>query len=55
MDKAEIKEIGDYVKELFESLYDWDGGLVSLQVEMPKLHKTIERLMEISASTEDKD
>ena len=27
MNRPEIKEIGDYVKELFESLYDWDTGV----------------------------
>lgn len=47
MNKAEIKEIDDYVKELFESLYEWDYGELSWQVELPKLHKTIEGVAEM--------
>ena len=53
MNKPEIKEIGDYVKELFESLYDWDDGPISWQVELPKLYDPIKRLMEISAETKE--
>ena len=45
MYKAEIKEIGDYVKELFESLYEWDHDSEAMEVELPTLHRTIERLM----------
>ena len=44
MNKAEIKEIADYGKELFESLYEWDNGLLSWQVQLSKLGEVIERI-----------
>jgi hypothetical protein len=53
MDKAEVKEIGDYVKELYESLYEWDHDRVAMEAEISTLHRYIERVMQISAETKD--
>jgi hypothetical protein len=53
MNRVKNKEIGDYVKELFESLYDWDHDRVAMEAEISTLHRYIERLMEISAETKE--
>jgi len=46
MDKAEIKRIGDYLKDLEEGLYEWDyRGLTTLG-HLTELHRIIETLMD---------
>ena len=55
MAKTELQQIIDYVKELEEELYEWDEGVTSWQIELPKLHRTIARLMEMSAASDDSD
>ncbi len=55
MGNAEIKRLGDYIKDLEEELYEWDDGVTAWQNELPKLHRTIEQLMEMSAASDDSD
>lgn len=46
MEKAEIKRIGDYLKDLEEGLYEWDyRGLTTLG-HLTELHRIIETLMD---------
>ena len=51
----ELSRIGSYIKELSESLVGWDTRGFSAEAELPKLHTTIQRLMELSAGSEDED
>ena len=46
MEKAKIKEIGNYLKELEEGLVDSVYNPASLQLKLPKLYQTIELLMD---------
>ena len=53
MDKAEIKQIADYPKELEEGLYEWDyQGLLTLG-ELARLHEVIRRLMDATFKAKD--
>lgn len=46
MEKAEIKSIADYLKDLEEGLYEWDyRGLTTLG-HLTELHRIIEALMD---------
>ena len=46
MDKAEIKNIGAYLKDLEEGLYEWDyRGLITLG-HLTKLYEIIKTLMD---------
>ena len=55
MEKAEIKRIGDYIKDweerLAESLYD----RIALEIELPEFHRVIKRLMDETFKTKDQD
>lgn len=55
MTKTEIKQTADYIKDPTESLYEWDDGIISWQIELPRLHETIARLMQLSAESDDSD
>jgi hypothetical protein len=46
MEKAKIKEIGNYLKELEEGLVEPVYNPASLQLQLPKLYQTIELLMD---------
>ena len=46
MKKAEIKQIGDYIKDLEEGLYEWDYDNIAMQAEMPCLYQVIKQLMD---------
>ena len=41
MDKAEIKYIGDFVKDLEEALVEWDYDHVGLQARLQELYEII--------------
>ena len=51
MERAEIKQIGDYVKDMEEGLVEWEGDRDSLQVDMAELYQVIKRLMEATSKT----
>ena len=55
MIKSEIQQTVAYIKDLTESLYEWDDGVISWQIELPKLHETIAGLMQASAESDDAD
>ena len=55
MDKAQIKQIADYIKDLEEGLDAWDyRGPITLG-HLTKLHQIIERLMKATFETEDQE
>lgn len=45
MEKAEIKHIGDYLKDLEEGLYEWDYRGITTQGHLTKLYQIIEQPM----------
>ena len=53
MEKAEIKQIGIYIKDLEEGLYEWDYDQIAMQAEYPKLNQTIKTLMDETFKTKD--
>jgi hypothetical protein len=55
MEKGEIKQIGDYIKDLEESLYEWDYDQIAMQTEWSYLYKIIQRLMDATFKTKDQD
>jgi len=53
MERAEIKSIADYLKDIEEGLYEWDyRGLSTLGV-LTKLYQIIKTLMEATFKTKD--
>ena len=53
MEKAEIKAIADYLKDLEEGLYELDYRGITTQGHLTKLYGIIERLMDATYETED--
>jgi hypothetical protein len=53
MERVEIKQIADYVKELEEGLVEWDYDRIAMQAELPYLYQVIKRLMDATYKTED--
>lgn len=54
MEKAEIKSIADYLKDLEEGLYEWDYRGITTQGHLTKLYQIIEQLMNATFETKDK-
>ena len=54
MDKAEIKSIVDYIKNLEERLFDEDYDHISLQSELPHLYQVIRLLMDVTFESKSK-
>ncbi|MHC4062090.1 MAG: hypothetical protein ACYSUC_04365 [Planctomycetota bacterium] len=53
MEKAEIKQIADYLKDLEEGLYEWDyRGLLTLS-HLTRLYDIIKQLMDATFETKD--
>ncbi len=46
MEKAEIKSIADYLKDLEEGLYEWDYRGITTQGHLTELYRIIKRLMD---------
>ena len=46
MDKTEIKQISDYLKDLEEGLYEWDYRGLNTLGQLTELHRIIETLMD---------
>ncbi len=55
MQKAEIKQIADYLKDLEEGLYEWDYQGITTQGHLTKLYGIIERLMNATFETKDQE
>ena len=55
MEKAQIKKIGDYIKDLEEGLVEWDYDKTAMQTEWPYLCQIIKQLMDATFETKDKD
>ncbi len=53
MEKAEIQRIADYLKDLEESLYEWDYRGVTTQGQLTELYRIIKRLMDATFKTKD--
>lgn len=53
MEKVEIKQIADYVKELEEGLVEWDYDHIAMQTELPYLYQVIKGLMDATYKTHD--
>ena len=53
MQKAEIKQIGEYLEDLEEGLYEWDYRGITTQGHLTKLYGIIERLMQATFETKD--
>ena len=46
MERGQIKQIADYVKDLEEGLVEWDYDHIAMQVELPYLYQIIVRLQQ---------
>ena len=55
MERAEIKQIADYLKDLEEGLVEWDYRGLTTQGHLTKLYGIIERLMKATFETEDQE
>ena len=53
MEKAEIKRIGDYLKDLEEGLVEWDYRGITTQGHLTELYRIIETLMNETFRTKD--
>jgi len=53
MQKAEIKSIADYLKDLEEGLYEWDYRGITTQGQLTELYRIIKRLMDATYETKD--
>ena len=54
MEKAEIKRIADYLKDLEEGLYEWDYRGITTLGYATELHRIIESLMNATFGAKDK-
>jgi len=55
MEKAEIKRIGAYLKDLEEGLYEWDYRGITTQGQLTELYRIIKRLMDATFKAKDQD
>ncbi|MFX0201654.1 MAG: hypothetical protein ACFFCW_36535 [Candidatus Hodarchaeota archaeon] len=55
MEKAEIKQIADYRKDLEEGLYEWDDQGLITQGHLTELYRIIKRLMQATLETKDQE
>ena len=53
MERAEIKRIAEYLKDLEEGLYEWDYRGISTQGQLTELYRIIKRLMDATFETTD--
>ncbi len=54
MERAEIKAIGDYLKDLEEGLYEWDYRGMTALYRLPELYRIIKLLMDETFKAKDK-
>lgn len=55
MQKAQIKQIGDYLKSLEYSLSTPDSNPTSFQTELSRIYETIKLLMDETFKTKDQE
>ncbi|HUW19507.1 MAG TPA: hypothetical protein VMW16_09410 [Sedimentisphaerales bacterium] len=55
MEKAEIKQIADYLKDLEEGLYEWDYRGPNTLGHLTKLYDLIQRLMDATYEAKDQN
>ena len=55
MQKAEIKRIADYLKDLEEGLYEWDYRGITTQGYLTELYRIIKWLMDATFETKDQE
>ncbi len=55
MERAEIKRIADYLKDLEEGLVEWDYRGITTLGHLTELHRIIERLMDATFETKDQE
>ena len=55
MERAEIKRIADYLKDLEEGLYVWDYRGITTQGHLTELYSIIEQLMKTTYDTKDQE
>ena len=55
MEKAEIKAIADYLKDLEEGLYERDYRGITTQGQLTELYRIIKRLMDATYETKDQE
>ena len=55
MQKAEIKQIADYLKDLEEGLVEWDYRGITTQGQLTELYRIIKRLMDATFKTKDQE
>lgn len=53
MERVEIKQIADYLKDLEEGLYEWDYRGITTQGQLTELYRIIKRLMHATFKTKD--
>ena len=53
MEKAEIKSIANYLKDLEEGLYEWDYRGITTQGQLNELYRIIKQLMDATYETKD--
>jgi len=53
MEKAEIKRIGAYLKDLEEGLYEWDYRGITTQGQLTELYRIIKRRMDATFKAKD--
>lgn len=51
IEKAEIKRVADYLKDLEEGLYEWDYRGITTQGQLTELYRIIKRLMAATYKT----
>ncbi len=54
MQRAEVKAIGDYLKDLEEGLYEWDYRGMTALYRLPELYRIIKLLMDETFKAKDK-
>ena len=54
MEKAEVKAIGEYLKDLEEGLYEWDYRGMTALYRLPELYRIIKLLMDETFRAKDK-
>ncbi len=55
MERAEIKSIADYLKDLEEGLYEWDYRGITTQGQLTELYRIVKRLMDATYETKDQE
>jgi hypothetical protein len=53
MNKPQIKQVGNYLKNLEGNLYMYDS--IALQAQLPRLYETIKLLMDETFKTDDQE